>query len=253
MRPGIFCMGYGCRPDEAAADAGSFLNSADAAGDGSIVAVYDAAYSTLLDAPAGSPASDGGAVGSISDVSGNEAPAVQSTVGARPTLDLDGFGGGPCLTFDGGDYLQLNAWAGGVEEQPNTLVVVFSLATAASFQRVLGVGNAADRNEIVCGSGGNWEQYGGASVDSGIAADTGAHLALGVFDATSSYLVVDGVQGATGSVGAHGSQGICLGGSVGSVLVANGAKIAACAVYAGDIGATARSYIWTQAQARWGL
>lgn len=233
----------------------NFLLDSRAAGDGTAIVAYDAEFSTLLDAPGGSASSDGGAVGSISDLFGNEGPAVQATAGARPTLDIDGINGRPALLFDGGDWLKLASFAGGAQAQPFTAVVVGKLGSI----------EPGNTDFLTQGSGAAWQLYlrpgsnafvlyAGSILADTVPPDTSIHLHAGFSSGASSKYYKDGALRITGNAGTNSLNGLTIGATPGGgENLPTGSFVGAAAVFSGDIGADAREFIHQAAVARFGV
>lgn len=221
-----------------------------------LVAGYDteAGFSSLKTASDGSggEAADTDAVGYMSDLSGNGNHVIQATTANKPTLAATGLNSKRCITFDGGDYLRIAAFASGVETQPNTAIVVASLGSVGSDQYFFDAGadGSSDRNAAIIG--GNWSIFAGSQI-AGDAADTSLHLHAMLFNGASSAMYVDGdLSGSVGNAGSSGLGGLTLGARMsanGNLF--SGAKIAVLAFYGADIGSTARANLHTWAQAKW--
>lgn len=233
----------------------NFLVEAEAYGLGAIRAVYDAEHSTLLDAPAGSPAVDTGAVGSVSDIGGGSQGALdQSNATERPTLAATGFlGSQPCILFDGGDVLELTGgWSGGADAQPFTIVLVAQLGSNAGTYVLAGNG-AGSTVQIKAQGTTRWQVTAGTTANSTDVPDTNPHVLIAVFNGATTKLYKDGTEIISGAGGSNGLNGLAIGAANGGFFyMPSGSKIAAAAAYTGDIGAAAISYIQAAATSRWG-
>lgn len=152
---------------------------------------------------------DGTAVSSWPDESGNGRSATQATATSQPLYRATGVGlnSKPAVDFDGtDDWLRTAAFA--VElSQPNTLVVVAIRDTGTDPNFVDGLTDAK-RNQLGVRSG-SFEMYAGAVVN-GPASDTIAHVFIAEYNGASSKFKVDGTE-TTGNAGAAPIDGITLG------------------------------------------
>ena len=246
------------------ANSGSFDITCSAAptwasGPGSItgmVAGYDATDLGTLwqdSARTTAVASNADPVGAWDDKSGNGNHVLQATSGAKPTYSTTGINSGPCLTFDGGDALQLAAFVGGAETQPNTVIVVGQYGdTVGGYCFVDGVGGG---RHFLYDTAGNWHIYAGTELNSGDAIDSSLHLFAAVYNGASSKLYLDGTEISSGDTGAESMGGITIGMrfSLGGVAaLPSGSKVAAVIVYGKALDATERATIKTWAVATFG-
>jgi hypothetical protein len=139
--------------------------------------------------------SNGAAVASWADSSGNGQTLAQATGTAQPTYVTNVVGGNPVVRFDGTtDFLDATITT---RTQPNTWFVVFRPSSTAAMANVISGGE-----EIIVDAGGLVEVWGGASSVSDITATAGSWLSLGVqINGASSAIWSDNVAGTVGSLG----------------------------------------------------
>jgi hypothetical protein len=138
--------------------------------------------------------SNGAAVTSWTDSSGNGQTLAQATGALQPTYVTNVVGGNPVVRFDGTRYLDATITT---RTQPNTWFVVLRPSTTAAMANVTSGGE-----EILVDAGGLVEVWGGASSVSNITATAGSWLAVGVqINGASSAIWSDNTAGTIGSLG----------------------------------------------------
>jgi len=224
-------------------------------GQGTTIVGYDTASGfsgTWQDAARSVAAGDGDACYTFDDLSGNGDHLVQATAGARPTVDANGINSLQSLNFDGGDYMQIAAFTGGAVSQPVTIVVIGQVGATGGAHYWQDGGSSAAQ-VVLYQNGTTWQYYAGSGVDTTVTQNTNLHLHLVVFNGASSTYYLDGTSVKTGNAGANTINGFTMCAKQdGTLIISNGTRIAAMAVFSGDVGATARGNIKTWSVAKWG-
>lgn len=194
---------------------------------------------------------DGTALGTWSDVSGNGRNATQATGANKPiyktgiqnSLPVVRCGASPV------QYVQAATW--GTLAQPNTVVVVGSVTS--TFGYLVDGGDSTNRHSIARGlnTNGSMGLYAGSVIE-GVQALSEWHTWIAVVNGGSSVLYRDGSSFATGNANTRSLAGITIGcrndGGAGNA----GADIGEVIVYTGAMGSTDRSSLQTYLKAKWG-
>lgn len=212
-----------------------------------------------LDASQITGLSDGAAITTWTDASGNGNNITQSTAAAKPTYKTAILNGKPVARFDGGDRL-INASIS--VAQPITAFVVASVSAsdsdAATFfdsynnvQCIMYRGAALDNpNKIVIRSG--------PTATWGVDADNNANILTGIWSGASSSLWKNGGTAATGSNGTNGLSGVSIGNIRGNPnpLIANYSligDIAEIIIYSGAMSDGNRQSVQSYLSAKYGI
>jgi hypothetical protein len=147
-----------------------------------------------------------GAVSILYDISGNNNDAVQA-VGANQPIWTAGVQNGKYGIFGGNANTYLVSPA--TVNQPDTIVVAEKLTATLSGAHFIDAYSGA--RQIVIAGAGQLGLYAGASLDSGIAANTSPNILVSIFNGSSSELFKNGVSIASGDAGANASHDILIG------------------------------------------
>lgn len=154
--------------------------------------------------------SDGDPVGAWVDQAGSVDEALQTVTAAKPTYraSVALLGNQPALEFDGGDYLQ-GAFSATLA-QPNTVFAVGRFT--ATTNRIMFDGDDAGNRHVFWANAlsSDWEML-AATLLTGSAANTNAHIFTILYDGVSSAFYVDGTVDASGDAGLHSMDGITIG------------------------------------------
>lgn len=195
-----------------------------------------------LDAGTITGLSDGDAVTTWTDLSGNSNSPTQATASKKPLYKTSIINGLPVVRGDGSDdYLQVTF--GAALSQPNTVFVVCKFVNLGTGDyRFVFDGIGVTRHAIYRKNQAahTWWYYAGTERDSGDVADTSAHILVAVFNGASSSLRLDGAEIVATDPGSQTLGGITLFNDQSFALPGN-IDIAECGVYdaglsAGNIG-----------------
>ncbi len=158
--------------------------------------------------------SDGDPVGAWVDQAGGVDEAIQTVTAAKPTYraSVALLGNRPALEFDGGDYLQ-GAFSATLS-QPNTVFAVGRFT--ATTNRIMFDGDDASNRHVFWANAlsSDWEIL-AATLLTGSAANTNAHILTILYDGLSSAFYVDGTVDASGDAGVQSMDGITIGSQFG--------------------------------------
>ncbi len=158
-----------------------------------------------------SAVADTDTVGAWDDLTGNN-NAIQATAGSRPVLKLNNMNGKPIVRFDG-TASTLRA-AGLTLVQPNDWYLVATNTAAGANDAVFFDGVSAHQKFYKAGpnAANTWSLTAG-TVNTGLTADTSAHVFTVTVNGASSVFRVDGVAKAltAGDSGAAGLTGLDIG------------------------------------------
>jgi hypothetical protein len=155
--------------------------------------------------------SDGDAVSTWIDSSGNGNDLSQSNASYKPQYKTNILNGKPVVRFGGNDYLYNALFSG---SQPSTIFIVWSISTTTASQNPIDSRNAGNRNDLFR-SGSNYISINAGTALAGeLSSGVLAHMihAL-IFNGTSSAIYKNGSQTAFGNAGTQGMTGITLGAS----------------------------------------
>lgn len=147
---------------------------------------------------------DGAAVGSWADSSGNGHTATQTTATKKPTYhssDPDGFGTFPCVSFDGGDNLNV-PFATALNNNPLTIAAVFVNKQASSQGGIYWWQQSGTARYGLMGhsSSGAGLFTGGASIfTTGDTLKTAYHVVTATEGTNAQEIFLDGSSKATGT------------------------------------------------------
>jgi hypothetical protein len=221
--------------------AGAAATRADPIGKTGVLAWLDASQLTGL--------SDGAAVASWTDVSGNAAHAVQATGGNQPTYQTAEVNGRPVIRFDGSD--QLVATFAGSQAQPNAVAIVVRHGTSVTGPQYLLDGlDTSNRHGLFINAIGQLEAFAGASIIG--TGPTAGEVVIYTWNVNgaSSVLYRNGVSHASGDVGAQALGGLSVGARFNTIEFLDGDV---CEVVAYDTALSAGELTaWqTYAAAKW--
>jgi len=224
---------------------------------GTLIAGYDteAGFSTMWqDSARTTAANDTDPCGALDDLSGNGNHVLQATAGARPTVNASGVNSKRALSFDGGDFLALAAFASGDLAQARTVALIVKAGATGASYVYLDSKDTAKRHQIYEDNASPvWGLYSGVELLSVTATNTNLHLHVTLANGASSAHYLDGTSIASGNAGSQAMAGITLGANWGGASHApNGTFEVFAAVWSGDIGSTARTNLKTWAIAKWG-
>lgn len=148
-------------------------------------------------------------ISQINDLSGNTIHAVQATTGNQPAYTTAAKNGLNVGTFDGTDSLVATSVT---KTQPTMAFIVAKLSVATGAAQWLMSGPSGTSHVIYKLATTNfWSLYSGSVLSSVVAADTNWHVFCAVFNGASSYLMLDGVQIASGNAGTNGLSAVSVG------------------------------------------
>lgn len=169
-----------------------------------LIALYDTNLLTGL--------SDTDPIGTFTDGSGNSNDLTQATASKKPTYHVDVKNGYPAARSDGvDDYMQV---AFSSLTQPTTIFVAgrFIDINAGNTGMLFSGDDIGHRNTIYkYSTNDNLYFYAGTAVASSTNADTDWHYWVAIFNGASSSLRQDGVEIASGNIGAQVLDGFTLG------------------------------------------
>lgn len=172
-----------------------------------LVAWYDASRITGL--------SDGAAVATWEDSSGNGNDLTQATAGLRPTYQTGELNGLPIVREDGSDDYMSVDFGASPASQPYSVYMVFRLHTLSGEQEDIVEGTTANTPEMSWNSGNNTAFIWAGGFDPiAFTVDTNFHVFGGVFDGVSSVLDLDGTETVVDAGTNAFSQVMEVGGSV---------------------------------------
>lgn len=134
---------------------------------------------------------NGDAVGTVTDRSGNGRNAT-STGADRPTFSAKHLNGRSAYTFAGAQFSKTAPFT---LNNGCTLIVVARVLGTAAYAYITD-GNADNTFAITKAGASTWKMQAGDGISGGTA-DLNPHILVGVFNGAASYIVQDGVQGAT--------------------------------------------------------
>jgi len=141
-------------------------------------------------------------ISQLDDLSGNANHVVQGTGASQPAYDLAAQNGLNVGTFDGSnDYLATSGTV--TQSRPAMLFVVakWTGAAASTNADVFAIGTTGRFLLRKVATTDVWQAANPSGVSSPGAADNNWHVFTALFNSTSSYLMIDGVQVASGDTG----------------------------------------------------
>lgn len=194
---------------------------------------------------------DGTAVGTWTDQSGQGHHLTQATAGSQPVYKTNILNGKPVVRFDGvDDFLTVTF----TQSQPIHAFVVTQFRTART-------GN----NTIMDGGGDGWARiYWFSSTQVGLYATANQqpnltvamlntfHVLSALFNGASSELRADGGTAVVGDPGTTAPGGLTLGGRGGLGLEPGAVDIAACIAYSGILSTTNRQAVESYLKGKYG-
>lgn len=189
------------------------------------------------------------------DQSGNANHVNQATAGLRPTYRTGILNGLPVVRFsNASDTRLLSSNLASLMSQPNTLyAVAVPTTTSLSGLRIFVDGNDASNRNVLYLNSGTYGWYAGSLVASSTAGSNGVGVvASAVFNGASSTFRINAGSDDTGSPGAAGLNGFCLGNYQGGGFGFDG-DLGEVLIYAGSHNSTDRANVVSYLRTRWGI
>ena len=165
-----------------------------------------------LDAGTITGLSDGDAVTTWTDLSGNSNSPTQATAGKRPLYKTSIINSLPVVRGDGSDDYLAKTF-GSALSQPNTVFIVCKwIALGTGDYRFVCDAPTGTRHALYRkpAASSKWGFYAGSLGDTDDAVDTSAHYLVAVFNGASSSLRLDGVEIDTSNIGTQTMGGAIL-------------------------------------------
>ena len=184
--------------------------------------------------------SDGGAVSTWADRSGNARDASQGTSGNRPTYraTVAALNSKPAVEFDGSnDFLRTSSWT--AISQPISVVAILSILATGSGSRFIADGISSNPMAVYWNATVSWAMYAGTSewAQGSPNPSTGAKGLRALLNGTSSRFAVNGtVLSAATNIGSGTMTGLTIGAKRDDTGSAN-MQLAFLGLYAGDVTA----------------
>ena len=150
------------------------------------------------DVVSGDEPADDTDVSTWQDLGGSGYDITQGNSSKQPSYNTNIINGRPAIYWDGSDDVLSNTSAWTPDAVPNTVVMVYSTESGSNYYFD---GELGERNTLFV-DGSDIEMFAGSQYDTGFNLTTsGWHYAFFIFDSTSSYARIDGVDGSTGDSG----------------------------------------------------
>lgn len=203
-----------------------------------------------LDASQITGLSDGAAIATWPDMSGNGHDFTQSTSAMRPTYKAGILNGQPVARFDGGDIL--NNTSIGTKAQPITIFGVAKTGASNIVADVLILSSSGSLTMQISGTN-NFELYAGASLKTAATAATSTwYVWTALYSGGSSAQWINGASAASGNAGSTGLSGTT---SISRALSGSywQSDVAEIIIYHGALGTTDRQALESYLGAKYGI